>query len=323
MKAMPQQPLHAVPAALLAALLCCPPVHAADAPQAVQLAPGAYHLPGEHAPWGDQGRTRVANTGFVIGTRCVAVIDSGGSPADGRALLAAVRRVSTLPVCYVINTHVHPDHLLGNAALMQANGSGPPPRVVGHARLAAALAAREPYYRRAFARDVAAPSQDGLDRIAPPDVAVQETKEVHQLDLGARVLELRAWPTAHTDNDLTVLDRASGTLWLGDLVFEGHLPVLDGKLAGWLQVLDALAGMRATRAIPGHGRVFEDWPSALQPTRRYLQTLRGDVNAALDDGASLSQAVERLGLAPEGWLLGDAFHRRNVTAAYAELEWSR
>ena len=322
MKAMPQQPLLAMllGAAWVAALPCCPPAHAADAaPQAVELAPGAFHLQGEHAPWGDQGRTRVANAGFVVGTRCVAVIDSGGSPADGRALLAAVRRVSALPVCYVINTHVHPDHLLGNAAFAQANAGGTAPRFVGHARLAAALAAREPHYRRAFARDVGA-AQGGLERMAPPDVAVQE---MQPLDLGARVLELRAWPTAHTDNDLTVLDRASGTLWLGDLVFEGHLPVLDGKLAGWLQVLDALAGVHATRAVPGHGRVFEDWPAVLQPTRRYLQQLRDDVNAALDDGTSLSQAVERLGRAPEGWLLGEAFHRRNVTAAYAELEWSR
>ena len=320
MKAMPQQPLLA--GLLLAALLpCCPPAKAADAPaQAVELAPGAFHVQGEHAPWADQGRTHVANTGFVVGSRCVAVIDGGGSPADGRALLAAVRRVSTLPVCYVISTHVHPDHVLGNAAFLQANGSGPPPRFVGHARLAAALAARAPYYRKAFARDVATQPPDGIERLAPPDLAVQEAQ---QLDLGSRVLELRAWPTAHTDNDLTVLDRSSGTLWLGDLVFEGHLPVLDGKLAGWLQVLDGLAGVRARRAVPGHGRVFDDWPAALQPTRRYLQKLRDDVNAALDDGASLSQAVERLGRAPEGWLLGEAFQRRNVTAAYAELEWSR
>jgi hypothetical protein len=69
--------------------------------------------------------------------------------------------------------------------------------------------------------------------------------------------------------------------------------------------------------------VFTDWPAALAPTRAYLQALRHDVNAALDEGASLAQAVERHAQAPAGWLLGEAFQRRNVTAAYAELEWSR
>lgn len=319
MKATPQQP-SVVLRALVAAALWFAAAQAAVAQQAVELAPGVFHVPGEHAPWADQGRTHVANTGFVIGTRCIAVIDSGGSPADGRALLAAVRRVSTLPVCYVINTHVHPDHVLGNMAFLQANGDKAPPRFVAHARLAAALAARAPYYLKTFARDVAVPAQERVDRIPPPDVTVQDTQ---QLDLGSRVLELRAWPTAHTDNDLTVFDRASGTLWLGDLAFEGHLPVLDGKLAGWLQVLDSLAAMKAMRAVPGHGRVFTDWPAALGPTRNYLLKLRSDVNAALDDGASLAQTVERLGRSPEGWLLGEAFQRRNVTTAYAELEWSR
>lgn len=287
---------------------------------AVELAPGVYVVAGVHAAWADHGADQVANTGFVIGSHCIAVIDTGGSPAAGRALLAEVRRASALPVCYVINTHVHPDHVLGNLAFVHANGKQAPPQFVGHARLASALAARAPYYLKAYQRDIAAAGDEVLDRIPPPDVAVQGAR---QLDLGARVLELQAWPTAHTDNDLTVLDRSSGTLWLGDLAFEGHLPVLDGKLVGWLQVLDTLAGLQATRAVPGHGKVFTDWPAALAPTRAYLQALRRDVNAALDDGTSLAQAVERLARAPAGWLLGESFQRRNVTAAYAELEWSR
>jgi hypothetical protein len=85
-----------------------------------------------------------------------------------------------------------------------------------------------------------------------------------------------------------------------------------------------LRSMRATRAVPGHGTVINDWPAGLGPTDAYLARLETDVRQALRDGLSLSETVARLGDAqPEGWLLTQEFHRRNVTAAYAELEWAR
>jgi glyoxylase-like metal-dependent hydrolase (beta-lactamase superfamily II) len=127
-----------------------------------------------------------------------------------------------------------------------------------------------------------------------------------------------------------VLDRQSATLWLGDLVFIGHLPVLDGNLKGWLAVLQDLKREGAKRLVPGHGPVLAPGPAAIGPTEAYLKQLQTDVNAALDAGLTLSETVEHLGTPPEppelriaGWSLVDAFHRRNVTAAYVELEWSK
>ena len=310
----------------------CVSAHAAEPGLPVEvLAPGVFLVPGHQAVWGPAFHGQVANTGFVVGSRCVAVIDSGGSATHGRALLAAVRERSALPVCFVINTHPHPDHVMGNLAFADANAALPgaePPVVVGHQRLRAALAARAPFYLNAMKRDVDA--DDQTLNVTLPTLAVA-VAELTELDLGERTLELRAWPTAHTDSDLTVLDRASGTLWLGDLLFAGHLPVLDGNLTGWLQVLQRLqlANSRepAQRLVPGHGPVLAAEPAAFESTERYLLQLRTDVNAALDQGLSLSQTVAKLGSPPEsalaGWLLVDAFHRRNITAAYAELEWAK
>ena len=80
----------------------------------MQVTSGVYVRPGRHAVVfeGDQ----ITNIGFVVGDRCVAVVDTGGSLAEGRAFDCAIREVTDRPVCYVINTHVHPDHLLGNLA---------------------------------------------------------------------------------------------------------------------------------------------------------------------------------------------------------------
>ena len=275
-------------------------------------APGVYVHYGAVAEMSRANAGDVANVGFVIGSRCVAVIDTGGTYAVGRALRDALRKVTALPVCYVVNTHAHPDHVFGNAAFVSDH-----PEFVGHARLADALQLRGPNYLNALHRD--------LGDVAEGTVVVLPTRTVFDtldLDLGGRVLTLRAWPTAHTDCDVTVLDRESGTLWLGDLLFVDHLPVLDGNLRGFLGAIEALRTQPAARAIAGHGRAG-DWPQALDAEERYLRGLQTDVRAAIRQGRSLSQTLAATTTSADpGWRLVDAFHRRNVSAAYAELEWS-
>jgi quinoprotein relay system zinc metallohydrolase 2 len=273
-------------------------------------APGVYVHYGELADVTRDNEGDVANVGFVVGARCVAVIDSGGSYAVGRALRTAIRTVTDVPVCFVINTHMHPDHVLGDAAFADDH-----PQFIGHARLADALRRRGDNYVAALQRTLAERA-DG-SRIVLPTRAVATTEDV---DLGGRVLGLRAWRTAHTDNDLTVLDRATGTMFLGDRAFVGHLPVVDGSLRGFIAVTDELSSLPVAHPIPGHGRAGA-WPAALAPQARYLRGLASDVRAAIKSRRTLSQAVAEVGVTGDDWLLVDAFHRRNVTAAYAELEW--
>jgi hypothetical protein len=74
--------------------------------------------------------------------------------------------------------------------------------------------------------------------------------------------------------------------------------------------------------VPGHGPVSSDWPAVCDAQAHYLNALLRDTRAAIRDGLTIQQAVDRIGVPPgTAWLLTDRFHRRNVTAAYAELEW--
>ena len=86
---------------------------AAEPLRTAAVAPGVYVHEGKQLPLDAPGHDDIANLGFVVGQRCVAVIDTGGSVRIGRALRAAVRARTPLPVCYVIDTHVHVDHVLG------------------------------------------------------------------------------------------------------------------------------------------------------------------------------------------------------------------
>jgi quinoprotein relay system zinc metallohydrolase 2 len=283
-----------------------------------EIAPGVFVHQGRVEDWLPGNRGDVANLGFVVGQRCVAVIDSGGTPAVGEALRAAVARTTPLPVCYVINTHAHPDHVLGNVAFIEPVApADAAPRFVAHARLPAALAAREPYLRNALQRDFGLALAPAA--IVYPTLLVERRLE---LDLGGRTLQLDAWPTAHTNHDLSVFDRQTRTLFLGDLLFVDHLPVLDGSLRGWLQVLAELRQLDVALAVPGHGAVSTRWPSVLDAQEQYLRRLLDDTRAALRNKLSIQQAVDQAGRAvPQAWQLTAQFHRRNVTAAYAELEW--
>jgi quinoprotein relay system zinc metallohydrolase 2 len=279
-----------------------------------EIAPGVFIHAADVALSSGENAGDIATLGFVIGDAAVAVIDAGGSRAVGEALYAAVRRKTDLPVRWVILTHMHPDHVYGAEVFAEAGAE-----VVGHARLPAALAARSGAYDAAIERDLGALEALSSDLVAPA-VLVEATAT---LDLGGKSLELAAHPTAHTDNDLTVLDPASGVLFAGDLVFDRHLPTVDGSALGWIGLLDALTSQSpASRVVPGHGAPWLPWPDGAAATRGYLAAIVEEARAAVAAGESLGEAAPKIGLGlRDEWELFDEFNERNATAVYLEVEW--
>lgn len=291
----------------------CAQVLAAEPVLSVQnVAEGVYVHFGLQQALNKKNHGEIANIGFIIGKRCVAVIDSGGNPQQGQALKRAIKKITPLPVCYVINTHVHPDHIYGNSAFKQDGVI-----FVGHYKLARAMAMRKAFY---LGR---AKQQMGIDLsaadIIPPDLRIRQTRK---LDLGGRVIELTAHPTAHTDNDLSVYDVQTDTWWLSDLLFVGHLPVIDGSINGWIKELERLQKRKVKRVIPGHGPLVTNWPNGMQPELHYLKMLRTEIRAALKQGKDIKEAMQTVGLSAKSrWKLFGQFNKKNISTAYAELEW--
>lgn len=301
---------------LLAALAAILPVRADDAAGGsfalVEIAPGVFGHPGETAMMSRENLGGIANLGAIVGEEAVAIVDSGGSLLEGRAFLAALRERTPKPIRYVINTHAHPDHVFGNGAFV-----APGVTFVGHKNLPRALATRGEHYLAAF-RAIMGDALEGVT-IVPPTLTVAD---VATLDLGGRELELRAWRTSHSEADITILDKKSGTLFAGDLLFLQHVPVVDGSLLGFLEVAEALSTLKAERVVPGHGTLVAPWPKALDDERAYLTRLTADLRAAIKKGESVKDAAATAGGAErEKWRLFENYNARNATAGFAELEW--
>ncbi len=280
-----------------------------------EVSSGIYYHQGVHEDATPENIGAIANVGFIIGDECVAVIDSGGSYLEGEKLNNALKQLTQKPVCYVINTHVHPDHMFGNAAFEQYK-----PIYIGHEKLADAITSRKEFFTTTF-KDILKESFKGTKIISPSQgVAIDEPVT---LDLGNRKITLTAYTTSHTDHDLTVFDQQTKTLWTGDLLFVDRIPVMDGSINGWISVMDKMLTLDLNHIIPGHGTPFDDnWQQAIKKQRNYFASMREQIRNIIFDFGTIDQASKTVGLKQKpDWLLFDQYHRRNITASFVELEW--
>ena len=253
----------------------------------------------------------ICNISFVVGSKGVAVIDTGGSFKTGNNLRDAIKKVTDKPILYVINTHVHPDHIFGNAAFLQDNA-----QFVGHEKLATAMQLRKEAYDKLNIKYMGDDAKGS--EIVKPTVQV---KEPINLDLGDRMLTVTPYPNAHTNTDVSVIDSKTSTLFTGDLLFIERTPVIDGDIKGLIAVIDKLKTYPVKQVVPGHGPFTKDWVTALNNEQRYLNALLTDIRTNIKAGKSMSEAM---GTAAAGekdkWLLFNIANRRNVNTLYPALE---
>jgi len=281
----------------------------------IEVAPGIFVHQGKHLDIDESYQGDICNIGFIIGKDSVAVIDTGGSLLIGELLKKSIREKTSLPIKYVINTHVHLDHIYGNAAFNDPNT-----KFVGHSKLPKAMQFRKDFYETLNLRYLKIPLDKSIQ--IPPSILVQEN-ESKIFDLGEREIKITAYPPAHTDNDVTITDIATGTLWTGDLLFIERTPVIDGDIHGFIDVLAQLISLdNINLVIPGHGTPTKNWKEAFKKNKNYFVTLRNDVRNAISEDQGLRKAIETVAKSEsKKWELFDIQNARNINQVYPKLEW--
>lgn len=277
-----------------------------------KVADGIYVHHGKHLDIDSGYQGDICNISFVVGSKGVAVIDTGGSLRVGQQLRAAISKVTALPILYVINTHVHPDHVYGNAAFLADK-----PAFVGHEKLANTMELRRDQYAKLNERLLHEDAK-GSDLVKP----TLTVKDKLTLDLGDRKLELTAHPVAHTNTDVSLIDVKTSTLFAGDLLFIERTPVVEADIKGLITEIEKLKASPVTQVVPGHGPVTKDWVAALANAQRYLNQLLADVRASIKKNEGMEKAMATAATGEKDkWLLFEVANRRNVNTIYPGLEW--
>ena len=235
-----------------------------------KIAEGVYAAIAEHD----------GNSGFVVGDDGVAVIDTFTTSDAAGELLAEIRKVTKLPVRFVVNTHYHLDHTGGNG-VFAAEGA----TIVAHRNVRAWARTENLKF---FGPDPKPEQKARVEGIALPTVVYSNEIELY---LGSRRLVVRYFP-GHTGGDSIVSLPDVKVVFCGDLLWKTHLPnLIDASTGPWIETLNRLAKEYAVATfVPGHGEVAET--ADVTVFRDYLATLRSAVSKAQAEGKSGGALVD-------------------------------
>lgn len=251
------------------------------------------------------GTLGLANSCVLLDGRTATVVDTMLTPSMAQGVRDAVGARNAV-AAQVVNTHNHMDHVGGNVVFPEAS-------VVAHpttARIIGLMARQHDWLPGLFPRHA-----DELARLEfrTPTAALDDLV----LPSGARLL---VHEQAHSPVDLAVWMPEQEVLVTGDLCSNGIVPLArHGRLAVWIDALDALLALGPRAVVPGHGPV--GGPDALRAVRGYLALVRetGVRLVAAGAGAeAIDDALAGLDLGAVGDWLEQGRHRVNLEVALAE-----
>jgi cyclase len=258
-----------------AALLLGSAASVIAAPRVEQLGSGlyAYVSDNDHS----------ANSTFLVGQHAILVVDSGLDAVEGHKLLGEIRKISQLPIQFIINTHYHPDHQGANAVV------GPNAVVIS-----------SPFTRERTLQLMAQVSEnqskDGsTGHVAQPAFRVATETLTQQLIIyiDDNPVEIIAPGPGHTMGDVYVFFPNQRSVAAGDLFMNRSSPAMDqGSAANWIRTLNTISELPADHFVPGHFEVASRDTFVL--FRDYLADLYGQVQRLHSSGATLEQVKQRI-----------------------------
>jgi glyoxylase-like metal-dependent hydrolase (beta-lactamase superfamily II) len=249
-----------------------------------------------------------ANAGIIIGTDGVLVVDTLISAKEGERFLADIRKVTSKPIKYVVNTHTHLDHAFGNCVFARIGAT-----VISHTDDRTMLKKDgEGTLKNIGNFGLKAEDMVGTS-IVYPTLAFSDRMQIY---LGDETVELIRVSPSHTAGSIVVSVPSKKLLFAGDILFTDFHPFMaDGDISGWTTTIDALLAMDVEKIIPGHGplstkkdlRDMKEYLLLFDKKARELAAEGKDVDTI---AAELKKVLPQRSMAD--WMIG-----YNVKARYA------
>ncbi|WP_428024211.1 quinoprotein relay system zinc metallohydrolase 1 [Arcobacter sp.] len=245
----------------------------------IKLNNNSYYFYGKEEYFSKENGGNISNCAFIITKNSVILIDTGSSYEYGLQVKKQIAKITKKPIKYIINTHHHPDHFLGNNAFSKSD-----------------------IFATNFTKEEIEQNGDlyiiNLNNLVQS--AMQNTKvkapnielKSHELDFDGYKLELLYFD-GHTKSDLVLYDKNSKILYTSDLIFNKRtLATPHANIQKWIKSLEELKKIDYKILVPGHG-VIDKTKKAINENIAYLRYLDNTLKESTKNGLDIYEILEK------------------------------
>ncbi|EDZ62167.1 MBL fold metallo-hydrolase [Sulfurimonas gotlandica] len=257
----------------------------------------------------ERNNGNMVNSCFVNMGTSYLVIDSGPTYLYAKQAYSKMKEIKDLPISYVINTHTHDDHYLGNSFYNEIGVD-----IVGSNEFENETKLEKTRMQMNILED----AYSGTKQVFPNILVENKTISIDAKEINIESVNKKA----HTKSDLLIYIPEFSTIFVGDLVFNERIPsIRDGNLKNWIEALDKIKSMDVKYIIGGHGKIVDK--SSIDATYKYLTQLVDKISLALENGIDIADTVNNVSMKDfKDFKMYGSLHRQNVEIAYRMLEWS-
>lgn len=245
----------------------------------IKLNNNSYYFYGKEEYFSKENGGNISNCAFIITKKSVILIDTGSSYKYGLQIKKEIEKITKKPIKYIINTHHHPDHFLGNNAFIKSD-----------------------IYATGFTKNEIQQNGDlyivNLNNLIQD--AMQKTKikapnmelKSHELNLDGYKLKILYFD-GHTKSDLVLYDENSKILYASDLIFNRRtLATPHANIPIWIKSLEKLKKIDYKVLVPGHG-IIDKTKNAINENISYLKYLDNTLKNSAKKGLDIFEILEK------------------------------
>ena len=245
----------------------------------IKLSENSYYFYGKEEYFSKQNGGNIVNCSFIITQNSVIVIDTGSSLLYAKQMKKQIEQITNKPIKYIINTHHHPDHFLGNDAFFQSD-------------IFASLFTKTEIEQNG---DLYITNLVNLIQESMKDTKIKVPNQI----LSTQVLDLDGYKLkilyfdGHTKSDVAIYDENTKILYASDLVFNKRTPSTPhANIENWLNALDELEKIPYTTIVSGHG-VATNSKKPIIETRNYLKFVEKTLASSAKEGLDIYEILNK------------------------------